>query len=493
VNVLAHRPRRNTALWVGTGVVGALLAAIAAVVLPASPAGAAVASDAQAAAQLAASAGYRSGVGVLDLRTGQYVGAGEDTASFAAESVVKVFIAAQLLLTGQMTGSVEATAYQMITQSDDAAADALYGLAGGDQVIDLVAAHYGLPTLGTAPENSGWWGNTEINARALVYFYAAVAKDPSVGPWLIDAMAHFTPNGADGTDQTFGLPSATTAAAVKQGWGDDGNDSPNAVFNSTGYVDNGRYAVAILVDGPPATYGSAISAMVTAEARTLMPGGAIDDPTLHNPTLAVLSVTTSGSTVTVAGTATDPDATAGTLTVQVSEGQHRVGSATVATDGRFDLAFTAANGRHTYTVTVPNVGEGTADATATAAVTVAGSPYGTVSAVTGGPGTITVRGTETDPNLAAGRAPGLIVTVDRGRSVTETVSAPAGDFQVVLPAPAGHHEVTVTYSGTDGAADRVAGTWPVTVGQTAAERRGHALARAAAVLGVAVGTIFLGI
>ena len=53
----------------------------------------------------------------------------------------------------------------MITQSDDDDADALYGLAGGDNVINLIAAHYDITDLGTPPSQPGWWGNTEINAK----------------------------------------------------------------------------------------------------------------------------------------------------------------------------------------------------------------------------------------------------------------------------------------------------------------------------------------
>jgi hypothetical protein len=201
------------------------------------PAAADLVTDVQAAAQVATDQGYRTGVATLNLRTGEYLGAGADTAPFASESVAKVLIATELLATGQMTGGTEATAYQMITQSDDDA-DALYGLAGGDDVINLVAARYDIPFLGTPPELSGWWGNTEITAKGMVYLYAAIARDPTVGPWLMNAMAHATEYGADGTYQYFGIPSATTAAAIKQGWGDDGDDSPDAVFNSTGYVDD---------------------------------------------------------------------------------------------------------------------------------------------------------------------------------------------------------------------------------------------------------------
>jgi hypothetical protein len=142
----------------------------------------------------------------------------------------------------------------MIVESDDDDADALYGLAGGDDLIKLVADRYHIDDLGTPPTRPGWWGNTEITAKGIVYLYAAIAKDPLVGPWLIDAMSHTSEYGADGTYQFFGIPAATTGAAIKQGWGDDGDDSPDAVSNSTGYVDGDQVAVAILTDGSPSSY-----------------------------------------------------------------------------------------------------------------------------------------------------------------------------------------------------------------------------------------------
>src|SRR4029453_15100547 len=162
--------------------------------------------------------------------------------------------------------------------SDDDAASALYGLAGGDDVINLSPAPYQIPFLGPPPDEPGWGGSTEITPRGKVSLYAAIARDPTVGPWLMNAMAHTTEYGADGTYQFFGIPSATTGAAIKQGWGDDGDDSPNAAFNSTGYVDNDEYAVAILTDGSPWTYGEAISSVVTQQAQALMPGGPAHAP-----------------------------------------------------------------------------------------------------------------------------------------------------------------------------------------------------------------------
>jgi hypothetical protein len=97
-----------------------ILAALAAVLFGIAPsASAGVMTSAQEAAAEAGAQGYRTGIAVLDLRTGQYTGAGQDTAPFASESVVKVLIATELLATGQMTGDTATTAYQMITQSDD--------------------------------------------------------------------------------------------------------------------------------------------------------------------------------------------------------------------------------------------------------------------------------------------------------------------------------------------------------------------------------------
>ena len=450
---------------------GTLLAAVVVgVCLPlvfAAPAAADVVSDVQAAAHVATDQGYRSGVAVLDLRTGAYSGGGEDTAPFASESVAKVLIATQLLATGQMTGATEATAYEMITQSDDDAASALYGLAGGDDVINLVAARYQIPLLGTPPDQSGWWGNTEITAKGMVYLYASIARDPSVGPWLMNAMAHASEYGADGTYQFFGIPSATTGAAIKQGWGDDGDDSPNAVFNSTGFVDNDEYAVAILTDGSPWTYGAAISSVVTQQAQALMPGGRIDNPADHDPVLSPVTVTASGNMVHLTGTAVDPDAPSASLPVRVTEGGRTiVTTTTTAATRRFNADFAASDGTHTYTVTVGNLSDGTAVSHATAPVSIDGDPHGIVNAVTGGSGTITIDGQEADPNSPE---PRLEIGVAGAQPIVRSTDDPA--YQITVPASAGIHEVTVTYLHSSDAQNVTEGTWAVTVGTTARNTR----------------------
>jgi len=106
--------------------------------------------------------GERASLAVYDTATGTYTAAGDADAQYSSASVVKVFIATDLLLTDQMNGDTASTAYQMITASDDDATDNLYGLVGGDSVITTVAEHYGITNLGSPPADTGQWGETKI-------------------------------------------------------------------------------------------------------------------------------------------------------------------------------------------------------------------------------------------------------------------------------------------------------------------------------------------
>jgi hypothetical protein len=171
----------------------------------------------------------------------------------------------------------------MIERSDDDAVRTLWPQAGGPAVLQWVADHYGIPGLGTANSKSGVWGNTHITAAGMVRLYRAIAADPVVGPWLLDAMHHATRIAADGTDQFFGLPSATSGAAVKQGWGALSADDPDdAIVNTTGYVGGDRYAVAILGQGigdragtNAAGYSARVAAVVTRMALLVLPRGRV--------------------------------------------------------------------------------------------------------------------------------------------------------------------------------------------------------------------------
>jgi hypothetical protein len=248
--------------------------------------------------------GYRIGIAVYDTKTNQVYGGSYATSTFASESVVKAMIATRLILQGRMHGTTATRAYKMITQSDDAIASAFYGSVGGDGLITWIKRHYAIPDLGSPPRRAGWWGNTHITPIGLVKFYAKVKRDSRVGPWLLYAMHRAHVYGSDGTYQYFGLPSATTHAAVKQGWGLDYDDwGRSADFNTTGYVNGDRYAVAILARGPSRTYGSAIGNALTQTAKRLLPGGRFPDP---NPVIRHMShrsgTTLGGQRIDVTGT-----------------------------------------------------------------------------------------------------------------------------------------------------------------------------------------------
>jgi hypothetical protein len=247
---------------------------------------------------------YKIGVAVYDTKRNRVYGSGAAKSTFASESVIKVMIATRLILQGRLHGATKKRAYKMITQSDDAIASSFYGSVGGDGLITWIKRHYHVPDLGSPPHRAGWWGNTHITAIGLVKLYAKLKKDKRVGPWLLRTMHHAHQYGSDGTWQFFGLPSATSHAAVKQGWGIDYDDwGRSADFNTTGFVNGDRYAVAILARGPARTYGRAIGAALTSAARRLLPGGRFPDP---NPSIQHMThrhgSATGGQRVTVRGT-----------------------------------------------------------------------------------------------------------------------------------------------------------------------------------------------
>jgi hypothetical protein len=177
----------------------------------------------------------------------------------------------------------------MITQSDDGIASSFYYSVGGDGLINWIKRRYHVWNLGSPPSSPGYWGNTHITPRGLVTYYARMKRDRRVAPWLLAAMRHIRKYGSDGTYQYFGLPSATSDPAVKQGWGCDFAAGCNtADFNTTGFVNDSRYAVAILARGPSSTYGSPIASMLTRAARILLPGGHFPAP---RPTVRELTRT----------------------------------------------------------------------------------------------------------------------------------------------------------------------------------------------------------
>jgi hypothetical protein len=212
----------------------------------------------------------RLAVAVRDLQSGRLYGAGDVDVPYPSASLVKVFIAARLLVEGRAGEPwVQDSMWRMIVCSDDGAGSVLYDRAGGDGLMPWITEHYGIG--GVAPPSiPGAWGTTGVTARAMVDFYARAAADPVVGPWLRGAMATTAARGCDGFYQHFGLPSAALGWQVKQGWmcclANRGE------MHSTGYV-NDRYAVALLAEGGTWIYGGHGAQTLTIVAQTLLPGG----------------------------------------------------------------------------------------------------------------------------------------------------------------------------------------------------------------------------
>jgi hypothetical protein len=210
-------------------------------------------------------------IAVLDSVGGHvYCGGACGSARFPSESLVKLFIATELLAQKRLTGPVEELAWKMITQSDDKAATALYQRAGGDSVVDRIENRYRVE-IGYRPSRQGWWGTTHVSATGLVRFLARAKADPAVGPWLLNAMRLGTYRGSDTFDQWFGIPAYAANAAFKQGWGDD-DDTRSQTLNSVGLVDD-RYAVAILVNANPPRSPRYVRDTINGIAARLFPDG----------------------------------------------------------------------------------------------------------------------------------------------------------------------------------------------------------------------------
>jgi N-acetylmuramoyl-L-alanine amidase len=226
------------------------------------------------AAAYGADNGMRAGVAVEDLKTGRIWTGGVARRRFAGASVVKTMIATRLLLTDQMHGAVQKKAWYMITRSDNDAAWALYPKVGRDRLLPWISAHYRLGDIGARPTMPGIWGSTQITARGMVRFYRAVHDDPTVWPWLGKAMHAYAQRSSAGEPNAFGLAAAAPASAVKNGWDThrDVKAPSNAIINSTGYTPKGRYAVAILTEGPGSLYYAAGERIVTAMAVRVIRG-----------------------------------------------------------------------------------------------------------------------------------------------------------------------------------------------------------------------------
>ncbi len=220
---------------------------------------------------------------VLDRSTGLTATNGNGRA-IAIASVVKLFIADDMLLRGPPLSPDDRKMFDaMLRSSDDSAAEVFWNRGGGSAIVTRVAARYGLS--GTIPPGNGLWFNTVSTAADLVRYYDMLLSGAGGLPMdraemIVDDLAQSTPTGIDGMmpggvyPQRFGIPEGLYAepVAVKQGWMCCiGNDWMHL---STGIIGRDRrFVMAIASDQP--TSADAARATITEAVRTMFPGGRI--------------------------------------------------------------------------------------------------------------------------------------------------------------------------------------------------------------------------
>ncbi|BBZ17439.1 serine hydrolase [Mycolicibacterium gadium] len=230
----------------------------------------------------AAKTGARISVAVLDRNTDQQVSGG-DGAAFPIASVVKLFIADDLLLQ-ESKGETELSPADrsaldvMLRSSDDSAAENFWNRSGGSDIVNRVVARYGLAN--TKQPYNGKWDLTTSTAGDLVRYYDKLLAGTGGLPQeqanvILANLAQSTPRGIDGYPQRFGIPDGLYAepVAVKQGWFCCWSGA-NQLHVSTGVIGpERRYVMAIGSLDP--TGDAAARDHVTQLVKTMFPGGRI--------------------------------------------------------------------------------------------------------------------------------------------------------------------------------------------------------------------------
>ncbi|BBY88228.1 hypothetical protein [Mycolicibacterium tokaiense] len=235
------------------------------------------------AVRAAADQGADIGLMVLDRETRQQVSAGRIT-GWATASVVKLFIADDLLLREpNLSPDDRALLDVMLRSSDDSAAETFWNRGGGSAIVDRVTARYGLRD--TSPPNNGRWFNTITSAADLVRYYDMMLAGTGGLPRerasiIMSNLAASTPTAPDGTQpggiypQRFGIPEGLPAerVAVKQGWmcciGGDWMHLSTGVLSA-----DRRYIMVIYALQPVGA--EAARETITAAVRAVFPTGRV--------------------------------------------------------------------------------------------------------------------------------------------------------------------------------------------------------------------------
>ncbi|MFE3191293.1 hypothetical protein ACFXHA_19945 [Nocardia sp. NPDC059240] len=280
----AFRPWRLSVAAGLLAFVAAQAAPLAASAAPASPAWPAVPATlppAELARQMQsaiqdASPGTEVGIDVIDTGTGSVVAALGADQSFYTASVVKLLIALDALHgQGPQANSADpARLERMLATSDDDIADELWCTGGGTDIVSRMIDRIGL-TGTQLPEDSSEWGETRTTPADVVaiYHYLTTAVPEPDRQVILNGLLHSTRIAADGTDQSFGIPTVFPGVptAVKQGWM---MMNASTTMNTTGLVAAApnqplRYLVVVLTTQPAGISWSAAGSAVTAGLTVL--------------------------------------------------------------------------------------------------------------------------------------------------------------------------------------------------------------------------------
>ncbi|WP_236711035.1 serine hydrolase [Streptomyces sp. 150FB] len=176
--------------------------------------------------------------------------------TYDTASIAKVDILAAVLLHAQdqhrsLTSSEKSYATSMIHVSDNASADALWGVIGGAPGLDAANRRLGLDA--TTAGTGGHWGLTQTTAGDQLVLLGAVFGDGHSGHSALNAASRTYIRGLMGgisADQDWGVSAAGKAAGLKNGWLPRSRTGLWDI-NSIGRVtaDGHTYLLAVVSDG----------------------------------------------------------------------------------------------------------------------------------------------------------------------------------------------------------------------------------------------------
>ncbi|WP_243790908.1 hypothetical protein [Saccharopolyspora gloriosae] len=161
----------------------------------------------------------RAGYLVVDAETSAVLRRHDSRHRFRSASLVKPLIALDHLRRhGEPSDADRALLEPMLRASHDDAASELWDRGGRKEIIHRMVAEIGL-TDTEPPRDQDMWGYVVLTAADMIQMYRHLRAAGEPGAYVLENLRRWTQFGADGFDQSFGIPSvAQSPEAVKQGW-----------------------------------------------------------------------------------------------------------------------------------------------------------------------------------------------------------------------------------------------------------------------------------